>query len=204
VDALQGNAPGRTPVVLVGSADFNPAQRGNQSSAPVAITTFLATKFPVFFIDEYNTSKLCPKCFQELKVVRNTRNRHWICKNVLCRSVPDHDFLVHKDKSAAINMFLCFLSMLMCGKRPKQFRRPERKKSSGGDDDPGGGGGADGGDDGGDSNNAGGSGKFKRKRKDSNNAVGRRKRKDSNNISGGGGDTGMVVNASARPQRRKV
>jgi hypothetical protein len=156
VDALQGNEPGRTPMVLIGGGDFNTSQRGNRSSPAKAISRILATKFPVFFIDEHYTSKLCPKCFGELQAVKRTRNRHWVCKNLLCRSVPDHDFLVHKDKSAAINMFLCFLSLIMCGKRPKPFR----KKEDGNNGDPGGGGG-------GGENNGG----KQRKRKRVNNSV---------------------------------
>ena len=137
VDAMQGNGEGRTPVVLVGEAKFNPSQRGNRAAAPFEIVRFLSTKFPVFYIDEYNTSQLCPKCFQQLKVVPRTRNRHWICSNVECMvSGCGRPFLVHKDKSAAMNMFLCMVATLMCGKRPMQFRRPE-KHDEGGDGDSG-------------------------------------------------------------------
>ncbi len=41
--------------------------------------------------------------------------------------ITEEPFLVNKDKSAAVNMFLCMVSMLLFGKRPKQFRPPEKK-----------------------------------------------------------------------------
>ena len=137
---MQGSGEGRTPVVLVGGAKFNPSQRGNRASAPHEITQLLSTKFPVFFIDEYNTSKLCPKCFQQMTVVPRTRDRHWVCSNVECRaSGCGRPFIVHKDKSAAMNMFLCMVATLMCGKRPMQFRRPTKDKHDGSSDDEAGG-----------------------------------------------------------------
>ena len=129
VDAVQGDGPGRTPMVLVGGSKFNSSQHGNRASATTAISTHLATKFPVFFIDEYCSSKNCPKCFTPLCVVSGTRNRNWICKNEGCKSAGcSEPFMVNKDKSAAINMFLCMVAMMMSGKRPKPFRRPDKKK----------------------------------------------------------------------------
>ena len=120
---------GRTPLVLIGDGKFSSSQRGNRSASTTGIANFLATKFPVFYIDEFKSSISCPKCYRELTVVKGTRNRHWTCKNEACRSAGHTEsFLVHKDKSAAINMFLCMISMLMCGKRPQQLRRPTKEK----------------------------------------------------------------------------
>ena len=150
VDSIQLNGAGRTPVVLVGGGHFSSTVRGHRAAGPKEIISFLATKFPVFYIDEYNTSQCCPKCFRIMQVVPGTQYRHWTCSNPACRS-PGHSepFLVHKDKSAAINMFLCMLATLMSGKRPKQFRRPTKKRTGvgvgGGDSSDSGDGGSDGG-----------------------------------------------------------
>ena len=153
MDAFQGGGTGRTPLVLIGAAKFNPSQRGNRASAPSAIARFLATKFPVFYIDEFRSSINCPKCFNAMHVVRGTRERHWTCSNESCRSTGmTVNFLVNKDKSAAVNMFICMVSMLMCGERPIRFRRPKKDD----DDDCGGGNSGGGGDSGGGGNSGGG------------------------------------------------
>lgn len=151
VDSIQLDGNGRTPVVLVGGGQFSSSMRGHRAAGQKEIVQFLATKFPVFFIDEYNTSKCCPKCFKTMNVVPGTQYRHWTCSNPECRSKGHSEpFLVNKDKSAAINMFLCMLATLMSGKRPKQFRRPTKKKTGvgdSGDDETDDSGGDDSGDD---------------------------------------------------------
>jgi hypothetical protein len=38
--------------------------------------------------------------------------------------------MVNKDKSAAVNMFLCAMAMLMCGKRPKPFRPKDKAQKT--------------------------------------------------------------------------
>jgi hypothetical protein len=38
--------------------------------------------------------------------------------------------MVNKDKSAAVNMFLCAMAMLMCGKRPKSFRPKDKAQKT--------------------------------------------------------------------------
>jgi hypothetical protein len=96
------------------------------------IANFLTTKFPVFFINEYRTSMNCPKCFKVLRVVPGTRKRLWTCGTDECKSCGhgDEPFMVNKHKSAAVNMFLCAMAMLMCGNRPKPFRPKDKAQKT--------------------------------------------------------------------------
>jgi hypothetical protein len=76
VDVLQGNEPGRTPMVGIGGGDFSTSQRGNRSSQAKSISRILSTKFPVVS----SMSIIPARCFGVLQAVKRTRNRHWVYK----------------------------------------------------------------------------------------------------------------------------
>ena len=98
------------PIVLIGSYANYP------------LTKYLATIYTVIVIDEYYTSKKCPKCFDWLQ--QTTDIRHYNCSNSQCKRSDDGGGMqVNKDISASFNIALIFVHLLIHGTRPPPFAR---------------------------------------------------------------------------------
>ena len=111
------------PRILYGSAKFNPNSR-NELSAP---TTFMSSScarfFPIRFVDEFYTSKICARCDQllspvvtrdkegQVREIRGLRR----CESNVCAQAP----FVNRDLNAALNILRCGLE----AERPKCLAR---------------------------------------------------------------------------------
>jgi hypothetical protein len=99
------------PQILYGAAKFNPNSR-NELSAP---TTFMSSScarfFPIRFVDEFYTSKICAKCNQVLSPVVTRDKKGQVreirglrrCKSNVCSQAP----FMNRDLNAALNILRC-------------------------------------------------------------------------------------------------
>lgn len=110
------------PILVIGKPTFNSSIKGKRSACPKKTIDFLRRFFVVVVIDEYNTSKLCPRCFAYLTLKEDGQKgtRIWECGSNKCMK-DDKKFYVNKDVSAAVNMFTIFMSLMSTGKRPDCF-----------------------------------------------------------------------------------
>jgi len=105
------------PTIAYGAAKFNPTSK-NELSAP---TTYLSKTcshhFPLVFVDEYNTTKVCHCCNERLCPVKKddkeVRGLRW-CSSTKCRT------FLNRDLNAALNILRCFESGTM---RPYSLSR---------------------------------------------------------------------------------
>jgi hypothetical protein len=105
------------PTIAYGAAKFNPTSK-NELSAP---TTYLSKTcshhFPLVFVDEYNTTKVCHCCNERLcpvkKEDKEVRGLRWCC-STKCRN------FLNRDLNAALNILRCFESGTM---RPYSLSR---------------------------------------------------------------------------------
>ena len=95
------------PVIAYGAAKFNPTSKNELSAPTTYVSKRCAKHFPIIFVDEYNTTKVCHCCDQRLCPVmkdgREIRGLRW------CRSTKRHTFL-NRDMNAALNILRCFKS----------------------------------------------------------------------------------------------
>ena len=105
----QENEP--KPFIAYGAAKFGPNGKG-ELSAP---TTFLSKRcsnfYTVGFVDEYNTTKMCNCCGKELQSLYKEKDGKFLTVRGLkwCGSTTNSK-LVNRDKNAALNILLCYLS----------------------------------------------------------------------------------------------
>lgn len=112
------------PIIAYGAAKFNPNNK-NELSAP---TTFLSKKCNKFYttimIDEYNTTKMCCGCGNELTKIRKDVNGKFLeIRGLRWCSTKCRKF-VNRDKNAAVNILNCFLTG---NNRPNYLARNPRQ-----------------------------------------------------------------------------
>ena len=114
------------PILVIGKPTFKSSIKGKKSSCPKKTIEFLRRFFVVVVIDEHNTSKLCPQCFEFLALKNGQKGtRIWECGSNKC--IKDgKKFYVNKDVSAAVNMFSIFMSLMSTGKRPECFLKQDK------------------------------------------------------------------------------
>jgi hypothetical protein len=119
----------KKPVIVIGDCKM-PSMKRKQSSHAETFLKTLKRHFLVITLDEYNTTKRCSKCHRYLQDLPDT-HRIKRCDNEACRPTirETHEqvpFLVNRDVSAPVNMVYVLLHMFRYGRRPENFRRPER------------------------------------------------------------------------------
>ena len=117
------------PIIVFGNPTFSASAKGQRSGAPKKLLRYLKRFFTVVVVGEYNTSKLCPQCRQPLELIDPEGFRIWKCRYCRSRCLNGnhevyHEFVVHKDISASLNMFHIFYYLMATGERPPEFSRP--------------------------------------------------------------------------------
>ena len=98
--------------------------KGQRSCCPAKIVDFLSRFFFVVLLNEYNTSKKCPNCEQDLTLKpRQKGYRLWICLNGCLRSDGKGVLEVNKDKSAGLCFFKIVVHLVAFGERPSNFSK---------------------------------------------------------------------------------
>ena len=68
------------PILVIGKPTFNSSIKGKKSACPKKTIEFLRRFFVVVVIDEHNTSKNCPQCFEFLALKNGQKGtRIWEC-----------------------------------------------------------------------------------------------------------------------------
>jgi hypothetical protein len=140
--AALGAESGKRPVIIVGR-DCNGGRhvRGARGYCADSIITFLSEFFLVLLIDEYNTSKLCPRCHSEAVFAnkRELRSKQGLHCKVrvpvveiksgipVAVSMNELPFCYDRDLAASINFVYIAVFMAKTeGARPESFS-PRRK-----------------------------------------------------------------------------
>jgi hypothetical protein len=126
---FEGTLMSKKPVLVLGAGSMKPMKKKRPSHAGTLLK-YLKRFFLVITLDEYNTSKRCPKC---LGILSNVPNTHRIkrCDNPECQSTAQEtddrfSFLVNRDIAAPVNNVRILLNMMRHGRRPLTFTRPQR------------------------------------------------------------------------------
>ena len=85
VNSLRGD---EIPLIAYGAARFASGGRGERSVPVKGMQRLLRQTYPTVLVDEYNTSKMCPKChvpLQHVKVRLRQRDESW--KTVTCHDL---------------------------------------------------------------------------------------------------------------------
>lgn len=111
------------PIIIFGDPKFNPCMPGKPPAAPKFLIDYLKRFFPVLIVDEFHTSKLCPKCETEMELASTDGFRFWKCNRGCWHGHdggggPD---TVNKDVTATLNMFKIFANMIRNGQRPVRY-----------------------------------------------------------------------------------
>jgi len=112
----------KAPVLIFGDGSFA-TMRGQRATCPSKILDYLSRFFLVIVVGEHNSSQKCPKCWEQMDLVKNqTGYRLKYCKGD-CRQTGDVSkrFIVHRDISAPINMLSIVISLVWFGFRPEAF-----------------------------------------------------------------------------------
>ena len=134
-DAL-GNAGGGKMPIILWRRDFVSGHgvRGARGNCANVLRDFLAQHFLILTIDEFNTTKLCPRCHNPTQYANPQREiRSKMCNHEECKSVDrhgnEHDFAYDRDFGAATNMY--FVAQFMAraqGRRPVPFRTARQQQ----------------------------------------------------------------------------
>ena len=126
--------PGRDFIVLVGE-DGVGTGRGHRKPATKELLKFLQEFVLVVRMPEFNTSKLCPRCWNESSFFWDTRKparpshrreiRTKLCTSACCQSLTAkvEAFAYDRDTAAGVNFFKIFYSMVLGWGRPSAFER---------------------------------------------------------------------------------
>ena len=106
------------PVVVMGKPEFSMTARGSKASLALQLYEHLCKKFAVISLNEYNTSKLCALCHEELIQSSIWKQKH--CSKASCPNA--HKDVIDRDQNATLNMFHIFIHLLRTGQRPHKFR----------------------------------------------------------------------------------
>jgi len=118
-----------TPTIAYGAAKFNPNNKNELSAPTTALSKRCAIHFPLVFIDEYNTTKVCHSCDEKLCPVmlngQERRGLRWCC-STKCRT------FLNRDSNAALNILRCFKSATarpysLCRNSRRETKPPEKK-----------------------------------------------------------------------------
>ena len=110
----------------LGIGDWEPSNKSSISAAKVPTKRLMdlleSKKVPVTIIDEYNTSKNCANCFEQLKtydpVKKRKMDKTWYSK---LRHCVKCGHIVHRDQNASRNIKMIFECSLNGEEKPKQF-----------------------------------------------------------------------------------
>ena len=111
--------PNDSTVIVYGNAKF-PSNKKNEISAPTTSVAKACMRFfHTEFVDEFNTTKMCHECHEELLSVKSIKNKrlvdvrglHWCCSTTCNRH------LYNRDKNSALNILECI------GERPEYLSR---------------------------------------------------------------------------------
>jgi hypothetical protein len=100
-----------------GAAKFNPSGKHEMSVPTTSMSKRISSKFPLEFVDEFNTTRKCNRCHNDLIVLLDDK-KHQIRGFRLCGST-ECKRLVSRDRNAALNILDCFMSDV----RPTDFSR---------------------------------------------------------------------------------
>lgn len=124
--------PGRDFIVIVGDGGIGTG-RGHRRPATKEFLKFLQEFVLVIQLDEYNTSKCCPRCWTESvfywdahKPKSACHRREWRtkwCTSAHCTAGHGHGFAYDRDTGAGVNFFNVFYSMVRGWGRPGPFAR---------------------------------------------------------------------------------
>ena len=96
------------------------AAKGAQAAPASALVDELARRYQTAVINEYLTSKCCPRCGAWLLKARTTSVRFWRCADASTGSKEEN-----KDYLAAFSMLQLGLYLAVTGKRLAPWRRSE-------------------------------------------------------------------------------
>ena len=103
----------RTPIILFG-AGCKP-QYGRTMAGAFKLRKHLAKFFPVFVVDEYKTSSVCPKCLDDCESVPD-QPRELSC--------PSCNFSWNRDVGAGFIFFKVFVCRMAFNTRPPNLKQP--------------------------------------------------------------------------------
>ena len=114
------------PIIVMGIPTFKSSMKKKRACAPKKTVEYVSRFFTLVMIGEYLTSQRCPQCFSFLKKKFKDSTRVWECPEckVTPPNQPDEEvpFVVNKDVSAALNIFLIYASLIWTGERPLAFQ----------------------------------------------------------------------------------
>ena len=108
----------KAPVILFGTGKFRGGNSALMTGNYTWLKNYLARFFTVILIDEYNTSKLCPKCFEELDLHGKQGVRVKECPHGCKRKNGSGKFVANRNFGAPHNFVTILLCCLLYGKRP--------------------------------------------------------------------------------------
>ena len=114
------------PIIVMGIPTFKATMKGKRACAPKKTVEYVSRFFTLVMIGEYLTSQRCPQCLAFLRKKFDHSTRIWECPccKVSPPNLPDEQapFVVNKDISAALNIFLIYASLIWTGERPLAFQ----------------------------------------------------------------------------------
>ena len=109
--------------IFIGKPTFG-AVRGHRAAPAKSLVRALARRFQTIVLDEYNTSQKCPSCGGQMEETRADSYRFKRCECAAADSAEQN-----KDFAAAFSMIQIGLSLVLFGKRPAPWARPEQRKT---------------------------------------------------------------------------
>jgi predicted RNA-binding Zn-ribbon protein involved in translation (DUF1610 family) len=97
-------------------------RKGHRAAPAKELAKQIARRNKTLVLDEYLTSQLCPHCGAQLERTRAKHVRFWRCP-----TCDDADTEHNKDFLAALSLIQIGLSLLLTGRRPTAWQRPEKK-----------------------------------------------------------------------------
>ena len=110
--------------IFIGKPTFG-AVRGHRAAPAKSLVRALARRFQTIVLDEYNTSQKCPSCGGQFERTRADSIRFYRCECAAANSAEQN-----KDFAAAFSMIQIGLSLVLFGKRPAPWARPEPRPTA--------------------------------------------------------------------------
>jgi hypothetical protein len=127
----------KRPILLIGrGAGTGQGVRGTRSYIFPLLEKYLAEFFLILTVDEFNSTKLCPKCHHPTEFACKDEIRSKVCRRESCKTTvtkddveTQRDFFYDRDVGAAMNFY--FIAVFMAksgGKRPPPFAPKEKTR----------------------------------------------------------------------------
>lgn len=120
--------------ILIAHGDYSRTSqmKGCIPTPNIGIKKLLASRFDIIEINEFNTSKLYNKTFNELENVKIKRHKHLkhLHEILTPKEEQDKRIYVNRDVNACKNILLLAKTYLMNQTRPEQFTRKTLKKTN--------------------------------------------------------------------------